>query len=203
MLQNEAHFFRFSNSKKNTKNYKINDRKAFNKTGQSRQNLSRWKRQMTSIKKLPVKTQRSGNYLLQNETDNRITGMFPNQQKKVYHDIKNPRKDGVSVSTSWIRARMSFHFRKDKPGRYDPTKNKFTEHWILVRHHLSIRKRTNKKKQSVFEKLHKIKNYHHYCVYKHADDEISSEEEEESSSESSGSSSEIVTSEDNSVSESE
>jgi len=166
---------------------------------------------MPSIKKLPVKTQRSGNYLLQNETDNRITGMFPNQQKKVYHDIKNPRKDGVSVSTSWIRARISFYFRKDKPGRYDPTKNKFTEHWILVRHHLSIRKRTNKKKQSIFEKLHKIKNYHHYCIYELADDEISSEEEEsssdseeeESSSESSESSSEVVTSEDESVSESE
>ena len=81
----------------------------------------------------------------------------------------------------------------------------------MARHHLSIRKRTNKKKQSIFEKLHKIKNYHHYCIYELADDEISSEEEEsssdseeeESSSESSESSSEVVTSEDESVSESE
>ena len=55
---------------------------------------------------------------------------------------------------------------------------------------------------SIFEKLHKIKNYHHYCIYELADDEISSEEEE-SSSESSESSQEIVTSEDESVSESE
>ena len=122
--------------------------------------------------------------------------MFVAQQAKVYEDIKQRRKKGEAVSTLWVRARMSYHCRKDKPGRFDPAKHKCTKHWVhnfLIRHDLSIRKKTNKKKQSIFEKLHKVKNYHHYSIYDLADDEISSEEEDSSSE-----SSEIVTSEDDS-----
>ena len=60
-----------------------------------------------------------------------------------------------------------------------------------------VKKQT--KKKSIFEKLHKVKNYHHYCIYELADDDISSEEEESSSSEEEESSSEeIVTSADES-----
>jgi hypothetical protein len=69
-----------------------------------------------------------------------------------------------------------------KPPDYNPEKNKFKEKWcklFLKRNGLSIRRKTNKKKQSIFEKLHKIKNYHHYTVFQLADEDISSEESEE------------------------
>ena len=46
-----------------------------------------------------------------------------------------------------------------------------------------VRRRTNKKKTSVFERLHKIHGFHAYCQYDTAFDEISSEEEESSSTE--------------------
>ena len=71
---------------------------------------------------------------------------------------------------------MKFHCNTDKPSGYDPEKNKFKKKWcynFLDRKGLSIRRKTNKKKQSVFEKLHKIKNYLHYIVYELADDDIS------------------------------
>ena len=47
---------------------------------------------------------------------------------------------------------------------------------FTTRHHLAIRRKTNKKKTSVFHRLHKIQNYHFYCVFKLADSDISDTE---------------------------
>ena len=55
---------------------------------------------------------------------------------------------------------------------------------------MSIRLKTNKKKTSVFERMHKIQGYRWYCVYQMAFAPISSEEEESSTSEEESSSSE-------------
>ena len=65
------------------------------------------------------------------------------------------------------------------------------------------------KKTSIFEKLHKIKNFHHYTVFDLADEDISSEEssskeeseEEEESEEAEEESSEVFTSEEESSSD--
>ena len=53
----------------------------------------------------------------------------------------------------------------------------------MTRHHLAIRRKTNKKKTSVFHRLHKIQNYHFYCVFKLADSDISDTETESSTEE--------------------
>ena len=143
------------------------------------------------------------------QDDVRITGLFPKQQKKVRDDIFKRRKKGYAVSTTWARARMTYHCQRDKPSGYDPTKHKFLDNWcrkFLDRHDLSIRRKTNKKKTSIFEKIHKIKNYHHYCVYDLADDDISSEEswdEPDSSSEEEDEESDVITSASDSESSSE
>ena len=50
-----------------------------------------------------------------------------------------------------------------------------------------VRRRTNKKKTSVFERLHKIHGFHACCQYDTVFDEISSVEEDSSSSEESSS----------------
>ena len=60
----------------------------------------------------------------------------------------------------------------------------------MARHHLAIRRKTNKKKTSIFHRLHKIRNYHFYCVYKLADSDILSTETESSTEESESSSDE-------------
>jgi hypothetical protein len=82
---------------------------------------------------------------------------------------------------------MTFHCRNDLPQGYDPSKYNFGCNWasaFMTRHHLAIRRKTNKKKTSIFHRLHKIKNYHFYCVFKLADSDISSTETESSSEES-------------------
>ena len=72
----------------------------------------------------------------------------------------------------------------------------------MTRHHLAIRRKTNKKKNSIFHRLHLIRNYHFYCVFKLADSDItdtepeSSTEETESSTEQSESSTEQSSSDD-------
>ena len=94
---------------------------------------------------------------------------------------------------------MKYHCNKDKPAGYDPQKHKFLKHWcynFLDRKGLSIRRKTNKKKVSIFEKLHKIKNYHHFTVFELADADISSaSSSEESASEESSSQESSVESE--------
>ena len=76
---------------------------------------------------------------------------------------------------------------QDQLPKFDPSKkSRFSSQWVnnyQDKHYLSVRRRTNKKKTSVFERLHKIHGFHAYCQYDMAFDEISSEEEESSSSE--------------------
>ena len=76
---------------------------------------------------------------------------------------------------------------KDMPEGFDPSnKNQFNKAWIhrfMGHEDLSVRLRTNKKKKSVFERMHKIHGFHWYAQYQMAFADISSEEEESSSSE--------------------
>ena len=75
---------------------------------------------------------------------------------------------------------------EDLPDGFDPSdKQQFGKKWVnscLDRKGLSMRTPTNKKKTSVFERLHKIHGFHWYCVYQMAFAEISSTETEESTS---------------------
>ena len=48
---------------------------------------------------------------------------------------------------------------------------------------MSIRRKTNKKKTSIFERMHKVQGFRWYSVYQMAFAPISSEEEESSTSE--------------------
>ena len=53
------------------------------------------------------------------------------------------------------------------PG-YDPKRHKFTNHWkdnFCRRFHISVQQKTNNKAKSVYERIHKIKNYHYYVIY--------------------------------------
>ena len=112
---------------------------------------------MAEIETLSKEEQRA-NYLLTKQDDVRITGLFPEQQKKVRDDIFKRRKKGYAVSTTWTRARMTYHCKRDKPSGYDPTKHKFLENWctkFLDRHDLSIRSKTNKKKHVFLKKFTK------------------------------------------------
>lgn len=119
-------------------------------------NLSTWRKQKSDILILPLDKIRDKNYLLPKKTDFRITGLFPNQQQQIKTEIFEKRKNGEAVSTLWVRSRTKYLCDNDKLANYDKTKHKFTENWcckFLSRHGLSVRKKTNKKKSSVFSRL--------------------------------------------------
>jgi hypothetical protein len=99
---------------------------------------------------LPQDKLKSSNYLLLKEDDSRKTGRFPKQQAKVLTDFWKRRAGGSGVSTMWLRCRMTFHCRNDLPQGYDPSKYNFGCNWasaFMTRHHLAIRRKTNKIKK--------------------------------------------------------
>jgi len=59
----------------------------------------------------------------------------------------------------------------DKPDGYDPNKDKFTDMWkrgFCKRWKISVQKKTNNKAKSVYERIHRVSNYHYYSIYKAA-----------------------------------
>ena len=65
---------------------------------------------------------------------------------------------------------------EDMPPGFDPNKDKFSPVWckkFMKRKELSVRKKTNFKAKSVWERLHKIHNYHHFTVYRMGNEAIS------------------------------
>ena len=118
-------------------------------------------------------------YSLKKQDDVRLTGVFPQQQMKTLRKLEKRRGHGKPVSTKWIRNTMFLTCEEDRPPNFDASeKAQFGSQWASNyqnRHELSVRRRTNKKKSSVFERLHKIHGFHAYCQYDMAFDEISSE----------------------------
>ena len=59
--------------------------------------------------------------------------------------------------------------KKDKPEGYDPEEDKFGTSWKTLfckRWRISVQKKTNNKAKSVYERIHKVSNYHYYAIYK-------------------------------------
>ena len=84
-----------------------------------------------------------------------------------------------------MRNEMFIVCKEDRPEGFDASKtSQFGPQWVTNyqdRLDLSVRRRTNKKKTSVFERLHTIHGFHAYTQYDMAFADISSEESESSS----------------------
>ena len=62
-----------------------------------------------------------------------------------------------------------FICNKHKPPKYDPNRHKFKDAWVrrfCRRWNISLRKKSNAKCKSVFERLHQVKNYDWWLIYK-------------------------------------
>ena len=128
-------------------------RKTARETGIDRSAISRWGKQEKQLFILPQDKLKSSYYLLLKKDDVRKTGRFPKQQEKVLVDFWKRCADGYGVSTRWLRSRMAFHCRGDLPEGYDPLKYNFGCKWVtsfMTRHHLAIRRKTNKQKNLYF-----------------------------------------------------
>ena len=81
------------------------------------------------------------------------------------------RDNGQPCDEKWFRIEMKRVCEKDKPEGYNPKKAKFTTKWkrgFCKRWKISVQKKTNNKNLSVLERIHKVKNYHYYTIYKAA-----------------------------------
>jgi len=122
---------------------------------------------------------------VQDKTDSRVTGKYPLQQEKVLDQILERREYGKAVSTVSISKRMRKQCEKDLPIGYDSAKDKFKSTWsnkFMKSHGLSVRRGTNIKGTSIFERRHRIENYHWWVQFGMRLDPISSESESESES---------------------
>ena len=123
-----------------------------------------------------------------------MVGVFPEQQKKLKKAIIRRRGLGLRCSTTWIGNQMFHICKEDMPVGFDSSKiSQFGKRWVnrfMESEDLSIRCKTNKKKTSVFDRMHKIQGYRWYSIYQMPFAPISSEEEESSSSEQESTSSE-------------
>ena len=159
-----------------------------------RYSISRWKKQEEDLLKRPAQELRSKNYFLKKEDDTRLIGVFPIQQLKTLKKLVKRRCKGKPVSTKWIQNAFFITCKQDLQPGFDPSNtSQFGSKWCQNykrRQGLSVRRRTNKKKTSVFERLDKIHGYHAYCQHDMAFAEISSEEEESSAEEAESSSEE-------------
>ena len=103
--------------------------------------------------------------------DQRLIGKFFPQQQKVYNMYIYRRNNGQACDEMWFMVEMKRICDKDKPQGYDPTKHKFTSKWkagFIKRWKISVQKKTNNKSKSVLERIHKVRNYHYYTIYKAA-----------------------------------
>ena len=81
------------------------------------------------------------------------------------------RSKGMPVSWNWLRAKMLVLMRIEKPAHYLPEKHKFRHGWayrFCKRWNISRRRRTNTKKQDLFERMHHIRRFHWWSVYQFA-----------------------------------
>ena len=103
--------------------------------------------------------------------DQRLIGKFFAQQQKVYNMYTYRRDKGQPCDGMWFKIEMKRICDNDMLEGYDPKVDKFSNNWkakFMKRWKISVQKKTNNKSQSVLERIHKVKNYHYYTIYKAA-----------------------------------
>ncbi len=99
-------------------------------------------------------------------------GLFHDVEVQLHAKYKSRRALGWRVSYKWISGQMTILCKKLKPQGYDPAKHKFRQAWVrrfCKRWHISLRRKSNSKCSTVFERLHQIKNYDHWLIYQWQD----------------------------------
>jgi len=138
--------------------------------GLSRRSLYRWN-SSSALKETWKSRKASRARYCMNPNDKRRLGKFHPQQRKVYNLYRYRRSQGDPCDSDWFRSEMTRICNDDKPDGYDPNKDKFTDMWkrgFCKRWKISVQKKTNNKAKSVYERIHRVSNYHYYSIYKAA-----------------------------------
>jgi len=129
--------------------------------------LRRWKKKENKLRKTPHKRTRSNVNDTPEQASNK--GENSHEEQVLYDEIIQKRTSGSKVSRKWIVLRMK-QLLKIPPA----DKTRVTTGWLkgfLKRKKLSNQKIRNNKRHTVYQRIHKVFNYHWYVVYK-AQDEL-------------------------------
>ena len=155
--------------------------------------LQRWKKQEPQLREMPKYKLRGRMRIRQ-----KGVGKFPRVELSLLEEIKR-RFKADPCSQNWIKSRMKQLCNEMKPKNYDPEKDKLRDTWVqgfFERKGLSMRVRTNQKKETVWQRWHKLQNYQHFIIYRMRNKPISDIESDTSSEECETSSEESETSSD-------
>ena len=95
-------------------------------------------------------------------------GLFHEIEEELFNKFLNRRELGFRVSYAWIKAQMRILMRKRNPNGYDPSKHKFKDNWVrkfCIRWGISLRRKSNTKCSTVFERFSQIANYDKWLIY--------------------------------------
>ena len=149
----------------------------------------RWVKNLENLDQKTLKELRRMSFIKINHL-----GTFPKAQKELKKRFDERRGNGNKVTYSWLKATMQHICQEINPPGYDPDKHVFGNHWCKLfckRHRISLQRATNTKAKHILEKIHLIKNYHYFTIYKFGNCEPTdcfdsvwdeSEDEEEQSS---------------------
>ena len=130
----------------------------------SRSSVYRWVRR---LKNLDQRTLAELRRLTFNKIDK--LGIFPQEEVELKTMFDERRCNGNKVTYSWLKATMQFICKKNRPQGYDPEKNVFSNNWcrkFCIRFKISLQRKTNNKAKTILEKIHIVKNYHYFVLYK-------------------------------------
>ena len=82
---------------------------------------------------------------------------------------KSRRAKQLKVTYKWLMSRMRHILLQDMPPGFDPNKSHCRNSWarrFARRFRISLQRRSNKKCHTIYEKIHLVKNYHYFLLYK-------------------------------------
>ena len=95
-------------------------------------------------------------------------GLFPEIEQELYNKFLGRRARGFRVSYDWLSAQMRVLMKKRNPNGYNPSKHKFKTTWVrrfCIRWNVSLRRKSNTKCSTVFERYSQISNYDKWLIY--------------------------------------
>lgn len=95
-------------------------------------------------------------------------GQFHEQEIQVYRQYSDYRAQGYVVQTQMLARWMMAACVRDQPPKFKPGYHKWGNGWqarFCKRWKISRQKKTKKKTEDVFMRLHEINNYHYFTLY--------------------------------------
>jgi hypothetical protein len=132
----------------------------------SRANIARWQRHLEEHEFDPHRLLK-----LQTHSAENRKRKFLETEIKLYNWYQTRREQGLRVTKDMMMRQMERMLMEDDQGDVNLIQKKVGRKWLssfMKENKISIQRRTNKKAKSIYQKLHKVSNYHTFVVYQMA-----------------------------------